>query len=122
MEMQFRWLGFYVKDWAKMTAYLRDTLGLRLQSQDNDSTLFLTANGFEIEIFDASQQPDAERLLKEQRRIMLGFNVADIEAAVTELKARGVTFDMDIQTRPWGRFVYFSDPEDNQWQLFQFSR
>ncbi len=122
MELQFRWLGFYVKDWAKMTAYLRDTLGLRLHNQDNDSTLFLTANGFEIEIFDATQQPDAERLLKEQRRIMLGFNVSDIEAAVAELKTHGVVFDMDIQTRPWGRFVYFSDPEENQWQLFQFSR
>lgn len=123
MDMQYRWLGFYVRDWARMTAFYRDVIGLKLQSQDKDSTLFLTPNGFEIEIFDATQRPDADKVFYEQDRpIMLGFNVADVEAAVAELKGRGVAFDMEVQTRSWGKFVYFSDPEGNQWQLFQFTR
>jgi uncharacterized glyoxalase superfamily protein PhnB len=121
MDMQYRWLGIYVKDWAGMTAFMRDTLGFKLQSQDNDSTLFVTPNGFQIEIFDAIQQPNSSDLLASRRPIMLGVHVSDIEKTVTELKQRGVTFDMEIQTRPWGKFVYFSDPEGNQWQIFRYN-
>ncbi|MFN8418285.1 MAG: VOC family protein [Anaerolineae bacterium] len=122
MDLLYRWLGFYVKDWKKMVAFLRDTLELKLQSEDNDSTLFVTANGFQIEIFDAAQQPNAEQLLASQNHLMIGFNVSDLDATVATLKDRGVNFDMEVQTRGWGKFVYFSDPELNQWQLFQYNR
>ncbi|MBX3064304.1 MAG: VOC family protein [Anaerolineae bacterium] len=122
MDLLYRWLGFYVKDWKKMVAFLRDTLELKLQSEDNDSTLFVTANGFQIEIFDAAQQPNAEQLLASQNHLMIGFNVSDLDATVATLKDRGVNFDMEVQTRAWGKFVYFSDPELNQWQLFQYNR
>lgn len=122
MDLLYRWLGFYVKDWKKMVAFLRDTLELKLQSEDNDSTLFVTANGFQIEIFDATQQPNAEQLLASQNHLMIGFNVSDLDATVATLKDRGVNFDMEVQTRAWGKFVYFSDPELNQWQLFQYNR
>jgi uncharacterized glyoxalase superfamily protein PhnB len=122
MELLYRWLGFYVKDWKQMTAFMRDTLGLKVRSEDNDSTLFVTANGFQIEIFDAKQHADAEAMQARQNHIMVGFNVTDLEKTVAELKERGVDFDMDVQTRPWGKFVYFSDPELNQWQLFEYTK
>jgi uncharacterized glyoxalase superfamily protein PhnB len=122
MDLYYRWLGFYAKDWPKMVAFLRDTLGLKLQTEDHDSTLFITANGFQIEVFDAQQHPDAANLLQKQNNLMVGFNVADLGATVAALKERGVTFDMEVQTRPWGKFVYFSDPEHNQWQLFEYFR
>ena len=42
--------------------------------------------------------------------------VADAEAAQTELRGRGVeTSELDVQ--PWGRFVYFSDPDGNTWSV-----
>jgi predicted enzyme related to lactoylglutathione lyase len=121
MELQYRWLGLYVRDWKKMAAFYRDTVGLKQQSEDNDSTLFVTSNGFEIELFDVTQRPDADKTFYEQDRpVLLGFNVTDVEGAVVELKAKDVTFAMDVQTRAWGKFVYFTDPEGNQIQLFQF--
>jgi uncharacterized glyoxalase superfamily protein PhnB len=122
MDLLYRWLGFYVKDWQKMVAFLRDTLGLKLQSEDNDSTLFVTSNGFQIEVFDAKQQSNADDLLKSQNHLMIGFNVTDLDQTVATLKERGVTFDMEVQSRSWGKFVYFSDPELNQWQLFEYFR
>jgi uncharacterized glyoxalase superfamily protein PhnB len=122
MELLYRWLGFYVKDWPKMVAFLRDTLGLKLQSEDKDSTLFLTANGFQIEVFDAKQHPNSADLLQKQNTLMVGFNVQNLDETVTELKKRGVTFDMEVQARSWGKFVYFSDPEQNQWQLFEYTK
>jgi catechol 2,3-dioxygenase-like lactoylglutathione lyase family enzyme len=42
--------------------------------------------------------------------------VADIEAAHTQLRDRGVETG-DIQDFPWGRFVFFSDPDGNGWAV-----
>jgi predicted enzyme related to lactoylglutathione lyase len=44
--------------------------------------------------------------------------VADAEAARDELSGRGVEVS-DVQDFPWGRFVYFSDPDGNAWSLQQ---
>jgi predicted enzyme related to lactoylglutathione lyase len=44
--------------------------------------------------------------------------VADITAAHAELRARGVEVS-DVQDFPWGRFVFFSDPDGNRWAVQQ---
>ena len=42
--------------------------------------------------------------------------VDDIEAAHADLSARGVEVS-EIQDFPWGRFVFFSDPDGNRWAV-----
>jgi catechol 2,3-dioxygenase-like lactoylglutathione lyase family enzyme len=42
--------------------------------------------------------------------------VADARAAHDELAARGVRVS-DVQSLPWGEFVFFSDPDGNAWAL-----
>jgi catechol 2,3-dioxygenase-like lactoylglutathione lyase family enzyme len=44
--------------------------------------------------------------------------VDDIEAAHAELKGRGVEVS-DVQDFPWGRFVFFADPDGNRWAVQQ---
>lgn len=44
--------------------------------------------------------------------------VPDIEAAHAELSGRGVAVE-DIQDFPWGRFVFFVDPDGNGWAVQQ---
>ena len=44
--------------------------------------------------------------------------VADAGAAHAALVAKGVAAS-DIDDQPWGRFVYFSDPDGNGWALQQ---
>jgi catechol 2,3-dioxygenase-like lactoylglutathione lyase family enzyme len=44
--------------------------------------------------------------------------VSDIEAAHAQLRGRGVEVG-DIQDFPWGRFVFFSDPDGNGWAVQQ---
>jgi predicted enzyme related to lactoylglutathione lyase len=44
--------------------------------------------------------------------------VEDADVAHAELKARGVEVG-DVQDMPWGRFVFFSDPDGNSWALQQ---
>ena len=44
--------------------------------------------------------------------------VEDIETAHAELSGRGVDVS-DVQEFPWGRFVFFSDPDGNGWAVQQ---
>jgi predicted enzyme related to lactoylglutathione lyase len=44
--------------------------------------------------------------------------VSDIEVAHAELAGRGVEVG-DVQDFPWGRFVFFSDPDGNGWAVQQ---
>ena len=44
--------------------------------------------------------------------------VSDIEAARAELAGRGVEVS-EVQDFPWGRFVFFQDPDGNGWALQQ---
>lgn len=44
--------------------------------------------------------------------------VDDIEAAHRELVERGVDAG-EVQDLPWGRFVFFSDPDGNAWAVQQ---
>jgi predicted enzyme related to lactoylglutathione lyase len=42
--------------------------------------------------------------------------VADIDAAHSQLVDRGVEVS-DVQDFPWGRFVFFQDPDGNGWAV-----
>jgi predicted enzyme related to lactoylglutathione lyase len=44
--------------------------------------------------------------------------VADIEAARSELVDRGAEVS-EVQEFPWGKFVFFSDPDGNEWAVQQ---
>jgi predicted enzyme related to lactoylglutathione lyase len=44
--------------------------------------------------------------------------VADADAAHDELQSRGVAVS-DVQDFPWGRFVFFQDPDGNGWAVQQ---
>ncbi|HEY7101829.1 MAG TPA: glyoxalase superfamily protein [Mycobacteriales bacterium] len=47
--------------------------------------------------------------------------VADADAARKELAGRGVEVS-EVDDQPWGRFVYFADPDGNTWTLQQIVR
>jgi catechol 2,3-dioxygenase-like lactoylglutathione lyase family enzyme len=44
--------------------------------------------------------------------------IDDADAASAELRERGVDAS-DVDEQPWGRFVYFADPDGNRWSLQQ---
>ena len=47
--------------------------------------------------------------------------VADADDAHTALRQRGVECS-EVDEQPWGRFVYFTDPDGNRWALQQIVR
>jgi predicted enzyme related to lactoylglutathione lyase len=47
--------------------------------------------------------------------------VEDADVARAELAGRGVAVS-DVQDFPWGRFVFFADPDGNEWSVQQIVR
>ncbi|MER7542418.1 VOC family protein [Spirillospora sp. NPDC127506] len=47
--------------------------------------------------------------------------VADAEAARADLASRGVEVS-DVHDFPWGRFVFFKDPDGNGWNVQEVRR
>jgi catechol 2,3-dioxygenase-like lactoylglutathione lyase family enzyme len=47
--------------------------------------------------------------------------IEDADAARAELTSRGIEAS-EVQNMPWGRFVFFSDPDGNGWSLQQIVR
>jgi catechol 2,3-dioxygenase-like lactoylglutathione lyase family enzyme len=47
--------------------------------------------------------------------------VDDAQAAHDELAARGVAVS-DVQEFPWGRFVFFQDPDGNSWAVQEITQ
>lgn len=47
--------------------------------------------------------------------------VDDADAAHADLSGRGVEVS-EVDDQPWGRFVYFKDPDGNAWNVQQIKR
>jgi catechol 2,3-dioxygenase-like lactoylglutathione lyase family enzyme len=47
--------------------------------------------------------------------------VSDIEEAHADLSGRGIPVS-EVQDFPWGRFVFFEDPDGNRWSVQQIVR
>jgi uncharacterized glyoxalase superfamily protein PhnB len=46
--------------------------------------------------------------------------VKDAQAAYDNLKEKGIQVD-GVDEKPWGKFVYFQDPDGNKWALQELS-
>jgi catechol 2,3-dioxygenase-like lactoylglutathione lyase family enzyme len=47
--------------------------------------------------------------------------VKDIEEAHADLSGRGIPVS-EVQDFPWGRFVFFADPDGNRWSVQEIQR
>jgi glyoxylase I family protein len=50
---------------------------------------------------------------------MVNFRVANLDAMVAQLRAAGVSVEIDPESHPNGRFARLHDPEDNPIELWQ---
>jgi catechol 2,3-dioxygenase-like lactoylglutathione lyase family enzyme len=104
--------GFSVDDIAAAKAFYADALGLRVSEANGILTLHLAGDRDTI-IYPKAGHVPAEFTI-------LNFPVADIEATVDELVARGVTFEhyewvdeRGINRRGGPLIAWFKDPAGN---------
>ena len=111
-------------DPARAKTFYRDTLGLRLLSEDGFAIVF-DSNGVTLRVSIAREVAQAPYTV-------LGWEVSDIAAKVKELGQAGVKFErysfpgvdeMGIWTAPGGaaRVAWFKDPDGNVLSISQHS-
>jgi catechol 2,3-dioxygenase-like lactoylglutathione lyase family enzyme len=110
-----------ITDAARAKAFYSEKLGLRFVSEDPFALVF-DANGNMLRLTKMKE-------FTPQRFSILGWEVADIEAAVRQLTAAGVTFErygffkqdeLGIWTAPDGtKVAWFLDPDGNNLGISQ---
>jgi catechol 2,3-dioxygenase-like lactoylglutathione lyase family enzyme len=110
-------VGFVnIVDVPRAKEFYRDTLGLRLVSEEPPFALVFEANGIMLRLGMAKELPPAHGTV-------LGWQVPDIGAAVKDLGEAGVRFErfgqlkqdeLGIWTAPTGaKVAWFKDPDGN---------
>jgi len=118
MDMKIELVGIPVTDVDRAKAFYVDQVGFSADHdiRVNEELRFvqLTPPGSACSI--ALGEGLTEMAPGSQRGVQMV--VADAEAARAELVAAGVDASA-VDDQPWGRFVYFADPDGNTWALQQ---
>lgn len=116
MDWKIELIALPVSDVDRAIAFYRDGAGFTLDHDHrvNDTVRFvqLTPPGSACSI--AFGEGISDMVPGSLRGIQVV--VTDAARARTELLARGVEAS-DVDEQPWGRFVYFTDPDGNAWAL-----
>lgn len=110
-------IGFItIVDVNRAKEFYRDTLGLRLVSEEPPFALVFDAHGIMLRLGMGKERPPAPGTV-------LGWQVPDANAAVTDLEQAGVRFErfeslnqdaQGIWTSPTGaKVAWFKDPDGN---------
>ena len=114
-ELSVAYCVLYVADLAAMTRFYAEVLGLPIAEQ-NARFVALGSGGAPLALETGGPAVEGPRG-KERNPTLVQFAVADIEASVVALRARGVAFEGDIRRGPFGALAFFRDPEGNRLAL-----
>ena len=105
-----------VRDLDRAKQFYTDTLGLKPTGEANSEVFMLKSGSTNVSVY-------RSEFAGTNKATALTFDVDDIQAEVTELKGRGVTFehydldgltqDGDIYTAEGMKTAWFKDPDGN---------
>jgi extradiol dioxygenase family protein len=107
----------YVKDTAKALPFYRETLGMKVKSEE-DGWVELDTGSTTLALH-SEEKPTAQR----SGSAVVVFNVDDLQGAYEALKAKGVKFTREPQVvceagDKVGKSADFTDPEGNPLSIF----
>ena len=110
--------GFFFRahDPAKLAAWYDTHLGVNPVPTSYDAPSWETKAG--TTVFAPFAQ-DTGYFGKASQAWMINFRVASLDRMAAQLRASGITVEIDAETYPNGRFAQLSDPEGNPIQLWE---
>ena len=97
--LSLAWVGTRTAEYAATVAFFTDVLGLGVHSSETDFAVLEVPDGATVEVFGPGSAYN-----RHLTHPVAGFLVADLEEAVTELRAAGVEIVLEPQggdTRAW---------------------
>lgn len=107
---------FRAKDPKAVAQWYADNLGVTMTPQDYGATPWRQEAG--TTVFEPFKQ-DTTYFGDMRLQWMINFRVRDLDKMAAQLRANGVTVEIDPETYPNGRFAKLVDPEGNPIQLWQ---
>lgn len=110
------WAGVRADDFDSAVRFFSEKVGLPLSRRMDKTGLahFKLPSGEVLEIY-APHHPEAAL----HTTPVVGFQVADLKAARSEMEARGVAFVTEIESWKGDSWCYFRSPEGHLYQLFE---
>jgi predicted enzyme related to lactoylglutathione lyase len=102
-----------VQDMERALAFYGDTLGLKVDKQDDDWAE-VDANGLMVGL----NAREGEGATRDGGAVITFQPEGGIERAKEELEKAGVAFPSEISEHPWGKIATFKDSEGNDLQLY----
>jgi predicted enzyme related to lactoylglutathione lyase len=102
-----------VQDMERAIAFYGDTLGLKVDRQDDDWAE-VDANGVMVGL----NGREGEGARADGGAVISFQPEGGIEDAKASLEQAGVAFPSDISEHPWGKIATFKDSEGNDLQLY----
>jgi catechol 2,3-dioxygenase-like lactoylglutathione lyase family enzyme len=109
----------YVSDVDNALKFYSEVLGMRIKSHWGKDFAELEMNGLTIGLHPATQKGPKPGT---SGSISIGLEVDNLDATVTELKARGVEFQGNVLDDGPVRLSFFGDPDRNSLYLTQVKR
>jgi catechol 2,3-dioxygenase-like lactoylglutathione lyase family enzyme len=132
-ELKFATVVFWTEDVGRQVAFFRDALGFRLSERTGDGVSYRSGETWaELHAqHPAPEEPEIEFLdqavfrmppppLQGRPRCILAFLTDDIYKATDALEAKGATKTSEIIEDVWGWYTFFTDPDGNDLEVFQY--
>ena len=115
MRFKFDAVFYYVSDIDRAVRFYSDVLGFQLHSQDHVARFYVCEVLFELVPTSDSGK------LQGYGNARLCLEVDDMQAAISELRAKGVAIQ-DAESKERGILSCFRDPDGNEVCLWQYTR
>jgi len=110
------WVGLFASDLPRLAHFYEHTLGLRVIEHDDNCYIFDAGSGTLFEIWGKGFAAPKRKTPQEQS-MLIGFLVDRLEPVIENLQKRGLNPDAEIGRYLGTRWVHFSDPEGNRFEL-----
>ena len=110
--------GFFFrsKDPKRLAEWYANNLGVTKTPSDYDSEAWRQEAG--VTVFAPFEQ-NTEYFGDSRFQWMINFRVRNLDRMVSQLRARGISVEVDAETYPNGRFARIQDPEGNPVQPWE---
>lgn len=133
VELRFSTVVLWTGDVERITTFYESVLGFRLSDRAGDGERYRSGETWaemhaqhvapeepEIEFLDQTVHVMPPRPRESRLGCILAFLTDDIIVAVGRLERGGATRTSEVIEESWGWYCYFTDPDGNDLELFQY--
>jgi catechol-2,3-dioxygenase len=110
------WVGLYAEHLPTLADFYEKVVGFRVIERDEQCCILDAGADALFEIWGKGHASGARKSTQAQS-VLVGFRVEQLEPAVAALRERGLSPDKAIDSYLGTRWIYYTDPEGNRFEL-----